>query len=263
MNANPQKSSHPLVPPLLRLESVNLVTSGKGPMAGLPILRDISFAVFPGDRICLVGPSGAGKSSLLRLLNRLSDPTHGNIYLGDRNIATIPPIQLRRQVMLLPQEPKLLGMTVRDALAYPLVLQQLPKRTIQERVETYRERLRIPEDWLGRTELQLSVGQRQLVAIARALIVQPQVLLLDEPTSALDAGLASRVLGVLQDLTCNEPLAVVMVNHQLDVAERFATRVFYLQEGQLLQDTPAEGVNWQQLRETLLQAEARTAQEWI
>jgi D-methionine transport system ATP-binding protein len=229
----------------------------------MPILTDISFAVDKGDRICLIGPSGAGKSSLLRLLNRLSDPTRGKIYLGDLDIGKIPPIQLRRRVMLLPQEPKLLGMTVREALAYPLVLQQLPKRTIQERVETYRERLRIPEDWLGRTELQLSVGQRQLVAIARALVVQPQILLLDEPTSALDAGLADRVLGAIEELTRNEPLAVLMVNHQLDVAERFATRVFYLQEGQLLQDIPAARSNWQQLRETLIQAEARTAQEWI
>ncbi len=226
-------------------------------------MRDISFAVFPGDRICLVGPSGAGKSSLLRLLNRLSDPTRGKIYLDGRDIEKIPPIQLRRQVMLLPQEPKLLGMKVRDALAYPLVLQQLSKRTIQERVETYRERLRIPEDWLGRTELQLSVGQRQLVAIARALVVQPQILLLDEPTSALDAGIANRVLGVLQELTQTEPLAVLMVNHQLDVAERFATRVLYLQAGQLLWDTPAEAVNWQHLRERLIQAEARTTEEWL
>jgi D-methionine transport system ATP-binding protein len=249
--------------PQLRLESVNLVTSGQGPTPGIPILTDISFAVDKGDRICLVGPSGAGKSSLLRLLNRLSDPTHGKIYLDGRDIGKIPPIQLRRQVMLLPQEPKLLGMTVREALAYPLVLQQLPKHTIQERVETYRERLRIPEDWLGRTELQLSVGQRQLVAIARALVVQPQILLLDEPTSALDAGIASRVLGVLKNLTQTEPLAVLMVNHQLDLAERFATRVFYLQAGQLLQDTPAEQVNWQQLRERLIQAEARTTEEWL
>jgi D-methionine transport system ATP-binding protein len=229
----------------------------------MPILTDISFEVFKGDRICLIGPSGAGKTSLLRLLNRLSEPTSGAIYLENQDYQKIPVIELRRQVMLVPQEPKLLGMTVREALAYPLVLQQLPKRQIEERLEIIREQLHVPADWLERTELQLSVGQRQLVGIARALVIQPKILLLDEPTSALDAGTASHVLGVLADLAVKGKMAIVMVNHQLDMAQLFCTRILYLQEGQLLQNAPVIQIDWKQLRETLVQAEAQASQEWL
>jgi D-methionine transport system ATP-binding protein len=116
---------------------------------------------------------------------------------------------------------------------------------------------------LERTELQLSVGQRQLVAIARALATQPKILLLDEPTSALDAGLASHVLSVLADLAEKGNLAILMVNHQLDMAQLFCRRILYFQEGQLLQDAPATQIDWKQLRESLVQAEAQAAQDWI
>lgn len=249
--------------PLLRLNQVSLLTSMRGVITGMPILTDISFEVFLSDRLSLIGPSGAGKTSLLRLLNRLSEPTSGTIYLENQDYQKIPALQLRRQVMLVPQEPKLLGMTVQQALAYPLTLQQIPSQQIQARVDACREQLHIPSDWLERTELQLSVGQRQLVAIARALVTQPKILLLDEPTSALDAGLATHVLTVIADLARCGSMAVVMVNHQLDMAELFCTRVVYLQNGQLLKNTPAAQVDWKQLRETLIQAEAQASQEWL
>ena len=232
-------------------------------MTGIPILTDISFEVFKSDRISIIGPSGAGKTSLLRLLNRLSEPTSGSIYLENQDYRQIPVIQLRRQVMLVPQEPKLLGMTVQQALAYPLTLQQLPQRQIQERLDIYREQLHIPSEWLERTELELSVGQRQLVAIARALVIQPKILLLDEPTSALDAGIASHVLSVLADVAQQHEMAVLMVNHQLDMAQLFCSRVLYLQEGQLRQDSSIAQVDWKQLREDLVQAEAQAAQDWL
>lgn len=246
----------------LQLKQVSFVTSAKGAIPGTTILGDISFEVAKGDRITLIGPSGAGKSSLLRLLNRLSEPTSGKIYLDNQEIQTIPVLQLRRQIMLVPQEPKLLGMTVREALAYPLVLQQLGKSAIAQRIQTYGERLHIPENWLERTELQLSVGQRQLVAIARALICQPQIILLDEPTSALDAGTASHVLGVLADMADQDQITVLMVNHQLDMAKLFCNRILYLQTGQLMQDTSATNMDWNLLRDSLVKAQAQAAQEW-
>lgn len=246
----------------LQLKQVSFVTSAKGAIPGTPILSDISFDVARGDRITLIGPSGAGKSSLLRLLNRLSEPTSGKIYLEHQEIQQIPVLQLRRQIMLVAQEPKLLGMTVREALAYPLVLQHLAKSAIAQRIQTYRELLHIPKDWLERTELQLSVGQRQQVAIARALVCQPKVILLDEPTSALDAGTASHVLTLLANLANEHQITVLMVNHQLDMAKLFCNRVLYLQEGQLQQDTSATQIDWKQLQDTLLQAKAKVAQEW-
>lgn len=240
---------------LLRVEQVSLTTK-----LGLQyLLQDISFSVFAGDRIAIIGPSGAGKTTLLRLLNRLVEPSQGKLSLANQPYTALNPFSLRQQVMLLLQEPKLLGMTVQQAITYPLQLQNFPQTEIQQRLQTWTEKLHIPEDWLNRTELQLSLGQRQLVAIARALATHPKVLLLDEPTSALDVGRASLVIKVLQQLP---ETAILMVNHQLDIAQQFSNRVFYLQQGQLRQNQPSADIDWPQLKEKLLQAEAQEAAEW-
>lgn len=245
----------------LRVEQVSLSVTVGGAGIGVPVLSDISFEVNRGDRVAIVGPSGAGKTSLLRLLNRLSDPTRGSIYLEARNYREIPVVELRRQVTLLLQESRLLGMSVREAIAYPLKLRGMTPQEIEQRSQRWIEQLRIPEEWLSRSELQLSAGQRQLVAIARALILQPKILLLDEPTSALDAGRAAHLMQLLANIT-DGPTAILMANHQLELAREFCTRILHLQDGQLVQDVPARQMDWKQLRETLIQAEAREAQEW-
>lgn len=243
----------------LRLEQVSI----SGSVGSHYLLKDISFDVFKGDRLAIIGPSGAGKTSLLRVLNRLSEPTSGSIYLENQDYRQIPVIQLRQQITLVSQESKLLGMTVQEALEYPLVLRGLPRSQIRQRLLHWIEQLNIPTEWLERTEMQLSVGQRQLVAIARALVIQPKILLLDEPTSALDAGRASYLLQVLTQMATNSHTTILMVNHQLELAQRFCTRVLYLQRGQLIQDTPNETLDWSELRETLIQAEVKAAEEWI
>lgn len=117
--------------------------------------------------------------------------------------------------------------------------------------------MHIPEDWLDRNELQLSLGQRQLVTIARALAMQPKILLLDEPTSALDAGSADYLTTVLIDLAANTQVAILMVNHQLEIAQKFANRVFYMEQGQLVEDKTSDRVDWLNLRENLLAYEAQ------
>ena len=243
----------------LRLDQVSL----SGSVGSHYLLKNISFEVSAGDRIAIIGPSGAGKTSLLRLLNRLSEPTAGSIYLENQEYRQIPVIELRQQVTLVLQESKLLGMTVKEALTYPLILRGLPRADIQQRLSYWIEQLHIPEDWLGRTEVQLSVGQRQLVAIARALVIQPKILLLDEPTSALDAGRATYLLQVLTQLATSSQTTILMVNHQLELAQMFCTRVLYLQHGQLLEDAPNSlAFDWVKLRETLIQAEAQATEEW-
>ncbi|ACC82289.1 ABC transporter related [Nostoc punctiforme PCC 73102] len=251
----------PLNKVILRLEQVNLFTKLKtqlpGNQQGYPILRDIDLEVFQGERIAIVGSVGAGKTSLLRLINRLIEPTSGKIYLENQEYRQIPVIQLRQMLVLVLQESKLLGMTVQQALAYPLVLRGLPKQTIQQQVSYWTEQLHIPNEWLGRTEVQLSAGQRQLVAIARALLIQPKILLLDEPTSALDAGTASHLMQVLNQLSQTHQTTILMVNHQLELDQMFCTRLLHLEQGRLSTNQTVSEIDWLELRESLIQAEAQ------
>ncbi|PSM50663.1 cobalt ABC transporter [Chroococcidiopsis sp. CCALA 051] len=244
----------------LRLEGVSLAAT----IGSQYLLQDISFEAFPGDRIAIIGASGAGKTSLLRIVNRLSEPTAGSIYLEDKEYGQIPAIQLRQQVTLVMQESKLLGMTVREALQYPLVLRKMPRSQIQQQIAYWMERLNIPEDWLEKTELQLSVGQKQLVAIARALATQPKILLLDEPTSALDAGKASHLIEVLIQLADSGQTTILMVNHQLELAKQFCTQVLFLQAGRLSQNASnSSQLDWDKLKANLIQAETKATQEWL
>jgi D-methionine transport system ATP-binding protein len=215
-----------------------------------------------GECWAIVGASGAGKTSLLRLLNRLQDPTSGTIYLNGQDIRQMPIVQLRQRVALVMQDIKLLGMTVREAIAYPLRLRSLPPKELQQRLAYWLERMQVPTEWLDRTELQLSGGQRQWVAIVRALVTQPEVLLLDEPTSALDLGRAQRLLTTLKDIASQQGLTVVMVNHQLDLAEQFSSHVAHLHGGILVQTAATGAIDWQALRQTLATVEADVQQGW-
>lgn len=242
----------------MQLKNVTLAAS----VGSSNILEDISFSLFPGDRLAIVGASGAGKTSLLRLLNSLSEPTSGSVYFNNQPLGSMMKIQLRQQVVLLLQEPKLLGMSVHQALVYPLSIQGLPPGEIKRRLEYWITTLGIPREWLSRQELQLSLGQKQLVAIARALVMQPKILLLDEPTSALDVGRCAHLMDVLKTLSANSELAIVMVNHQLELAQEFSDRLLYLSKGKLLQDTPTAEVDWHELRQRIIQTEAQARKEW-
>lgn len=240
----------------LRLEKVSLATR-----LGTHLLSDLSFAVDPGEKVAIIGPSGAGKTSLLRVLNRLTSPTTGSIYLEKRHYREISALEWRREVTLVLQESKLLGMTVGEAAAYPLQLRGLRPAEISERTSYWMEKLHVPQDWLSRTELQLSVGQRQLVAIARAAAIEPTVLLLDEPTSALDSGKGAQLLKALQ-LLADKGTTILMANHQLEIARDFCTRVLHLHSGFLVADVASKEVDWAGLRESLVAAEVRETEEW-
>lgn len=243
----------------LSLDKVSLSAS----VGSQYLLKDISFEIAKTELICLIGASGAGKTSLLRLLNRLSEPSAGTIYLEGQDYRSIPVIQLRQQIVLVQQESKLLGMTVKEALAYPLSLRGLERLQIQQRILYWSDQLHIPQEWLERTEVQLSVGQRQTVAIARALVTQPKILLLDEPTSALDAGRASQLLQVLSNLAAAGETTIVMVNHQLELAQAFCQRLLYLQQGQLIQDSINNStLDWVKLKDRLVQTEIKAAEDW-
>lgn len=244
--------------PLFQLEQVGLVSL----LGNQPLLSGLSFHINAGERIALLGASGAGKTTLLKILIRLITPTTGRILFQGQDLCQLPVLQLRQQVILVPQESKLLGMTVQEALAYPLYLRHFSTVAIQERVKNWMERLRIPTDWCDRTEAQLSVGQRQWVAIARALVIQPSVLLLDEPTSALDSDRSEQLLSVLNEYSQTHALTLMMVNHQWNLTPKVCNRVLYLQQGELQLDSAIAAVNWTDLQVKLKQTHSQISQEW-
>lgn len=245
--------------PIMQLKNISLTAS----VGSALLLQDITFSIECGEKLVIIGATGSGKTTLLRLLNHLNTPTTGTIYLEEKPFSQIPVIQLRQQVVLVPQEPKLLGMSVSETIAYPLMLQKLPPKEIRQRIETWTNLLQIPQQWLERNELQLSLGQRQLISIARGLIMQPKVILLDEPTSALDIGIAHNLLTVLDQVSENERITIIMVNHQLELVRNFAQRIIYLETGKIQEDIIANRENWQMIQTKLLQKERTEAEEWL
>lgn len=226
------------------------------------LLTDISFSLAAGECITLTGVTGAGKSTLLRLLNRLSEPTAGQILLDGVNYQIISPTALRRQIMWVSQEPKLLGMKVREALAYPLQLQAINPEEIKQRIVTVTDRLQMPTEWFDRTEIQLSAGQKQLISIARGLITQPQILLLDEPIANLDFTTAERVLETITNIAKTQQMGLIVVNHQLELAVRFSDRLLYLQDGKILLDRVSTSVDWQELQQQIRESDCQANAEW-
>jgi D-methionine transport system ATP-binding protein len=226
------------------------------------LLTDISFSLAVSESITLTGITGAGKSTLLRLLNRLSEPTSGQIFLNGAEYRSITPTTLRQQIMLVSQEPKLLGMKVREALAYPLQLQSVSAEEIKQRILTVTEQFEIPNDWFDRTELQLSAGQKQIVSIARGVITRPQILLLDEPIANLDFTTAERVLTVINEICRSQQIGMIVVNHQLELAAQFSRRLLYLQDGKLSLDKVSASVDWQDLQQQIRASEDRSISEW-
>jgi len=159
---------------------------GKVLTPGTPILRDVSWDIGAGDRLGLVGHAGCGKTSLLRLLNRLIDPTEGKLLWQGTPYGEVPVSRLRQNIIYVAQEPKLLGMTVEAAIVYPLQLRGIEPAQLKIRLDYWCDRFELPQELLQKNEVELSLGQEQWVSLARALAIDPTVLLLDEPTAPLD-----------------------------------------------------------------------------
>lgn len=243
--------------PQLRLEHITL----KFPLATYPLLNQISANVWEGDQIALVGASGSGKTTLLRLLNRLISPTSGSLYFENQPYSIIPPVQLRQKITLVSSEITLLGMTAAEAIAYPLKLRNFKDSEIKQRCETWIEHLKIPKALLSRSDVQLSQGEKQLIAIARALIIQPSILLLDEPITDLDQQQLTQVLQALNILS-NDHTTVIIATHNLTFAQQYCQRVWQLQQNQLIADSPVEKINWKQLQTSFKQLELQDQSEW-
>ena len=193
---------------------------------GAEILKGVDAAVPEGEITCVVGPSGAGKSTLLRAVNRLIEPTAGEVYLDGFPTSEMDPLVLRRRVGMVFQIPALFGASVEDAILYGA-------RLAGKDADAGRllEMVGLDVSLGGREPQSLSVGQQQRVSIARALALEPQVLLMDEPTSALDEATRRRIEDLIRELNARLDLTIVLVSHALDQVERVADRVVLLAAG--------------------------------
>ena len=196
--------------------------------SGATVLREVSLRL-PEGATCIAGGSGSGKSTLLRLLNRLAEPDSGSIAFRGRALTAFDVLELRREVALVPQLPALLEGTVADNVVFA---PRLVGREVE--VEAALELAGLPAAFAGREAERLSVGEQQRVMLARALALEPRVLLLDEPTSALDERARDRVEETLVDLRRRLGISLVLVTHDLAQAERLADRVIRLEGGRVV-----------------------------
>ncbi len=192
------------------------------------ILSNLDLKVEQGELITIMGASGSGKTTLLRLINRLSETDLGIILLNGKDIKDYDPMELRRKVGMVFQLPVVFRGSVRSNLAFGMKLWGDPID-----IEALAAGAAIPRTLLDADTVQLSVGEKQRVCIARALANKPEVLLLDEPTSSLDADSAQKIEGLLSGLQRERHLTMLWVTHELAQAERIGGRRLLLKEGRL------------------------------
>ena len=188
------------------------------------------------DLLGIVGASGSGKSSLLRLLNRLDEPTSGTVYLDGQDYRQLPPRELRRRVGMVTQRPFLFPGDVASNLRFGPA--QRGETVPDEEIAGLLERVGLP-GFAAREVSVLSGGEQQRVSLARALANRPEVLLLDEPTSALDEDSKLGIEELIASLVRDHGLTCVMVTHDRDQARRMCNRVILLEAGHLMQSGTA------------------------
>lgn len=205
---------------------------------GRTVLRIQALDIYKGELFTLVGPSGAGKSTLLRLLHFLEHPDQGTITFHSvvSNGHSPVPLTVRRQITMVFQRPVLFRGSVYDNIAYGLRLRGQPVEPI---VSEMLARLRLTE--LARAPAHtLSGGEVQRVALGRALVIQPSVLLLDEPTANLDPANVALIEEIITEVNREHGTTIVLVTHNVFQARRLADRVGLLLEGDLIEVAPVD-----------------------
>ncbi len=203
---------------IFELESINLARDGR------QVLRDVTLSI-PSGTTALLGPSGSGKSTLLRLLNRLADPDTGSVRFHGTDVRELDPLELRRRVGLVPQLPAPVPGSVADNVCFG------PRLHGEDVDPEPPIRLAgLDSSFLERDASRLSVGEQQRVMLARALALEPEVLLLDEPTASLDSAATEAVEDALSGL---RGVSLVLVTHDRAQAERLARRTIQLEAGRV------------------------------
>lgn len=208
----------------------------------LEVLKGVSTHIMKGEVVAVIGPSGSGKSTFLRCINRLEEPTLGHIYISGEDIMS-PKTDInhmRAKVGMVFQHFNLFPhKTVLENLTLaPMKVKGMKKEDVEEKALILLKKVGLKDKALAYPD-QLSGGQKQRIAIARALCMDPEVILFDEPTSALDPEMIREVLDVMRDLA-KEGMTMVVVTHEMGFARKVADRVLFMDQGSILEDTTPE-----------------------
>ncbi|BAH44694.1 MULTISPECIES: amino acid ABC transporter ATP-binding protein [Brevibacillus] len=208
----------------------------------LNVLKGITTNIGKGEVVAIIGPSGSGKSTLLRCINLMETPTTGTITINGQEI-TAPKADvmgIRQQIGMVFQHFHLFPhMTVLKNLTYaPMKVKGMSAAEAEQKARELLARVGLA-DKADAFPSRLSGGQKQRVAIARSLVMEPQIMLFDEPTSALDPEMVKEVLEVMKGLA-DSGMTMAIVTHEMRFAEEVSDRILFLDDGRLLEDTPPE-----------------------
>jgi len=206
---------------------------------GSSALSDVSVHIDKGEFVFLIGPSGSGKTTFLRLLIREMLPTSGSIHINNVDIVKLSSGKvphLRRKIGVVFQDLKMLmDRTIYENILLPLQMSQVDKHTAQKKVEEILEQVGI-SDQKNKFPIQLSGGELQRAAIARALIFSPDILLADEPTGNLDPTTSWEIVKLLQDIN-KSGTTILMATHNADIVNSLLKRTISLEKGKVIKDT--------------------------
>lgn len=196
----------------------------------------INLEIKDGEMVTLLGPSGCGKTTTLRMISGFEYPTSGNVFIGDRDVAKIPPN--KRGISMVFQSYALFPhLNIWENVAYGLKVAKVSQDEVVRRTNAVMELMQLT-GMERRFPNQLSGGQQQRVAIARALMMRPQIMLFDEPTSALDPEKVNEVLQVIESLA-HEGITMVIVTHEMNFAFKVSDRIVFMEKGRVVcDDTP-------------------------
>ena len=200
------------------------------------ILTDINLSLERGEVFVLIGPTGSGKTTLMKLLDLLEKPSSGHIYFDEVDVTAAESDRLatRRRMSLVQQKPIVFSMNVYDNVVAGLKWRGIAKDSVKEKVE-YTLDLVGMADYAGRDAKTLSGGETQRIALARALVVEPELLLLDEPTANLDPNSVSKIEEVIEHVIKEHEISVFMTTHDMVQGQRLSHKVGVLIDGRMLQ----------------------------
>jgi tungstate transport system ATP-binding protein len=215
---------------------------------GRAVLDLDSLSVETGEVLAIVGPNGAGKSTLFLVLARLLKADRGQVMFQGRSIDSLHDLEYRRQIALVLQEPLLLDMSVFENAAIGLKFRGRSRAQVEERVNHWLSRLGVAH-LADRPARKLSGGEAQRVSLARAFVLQPDLLLLDEPFTSLDAPTRLRLLDDLKSVLAETRMTTIFITHDLQEARKLATRMAVILDGRIEQCGPPQDVFDQPINE--------------